>query len=135
MAKGGWIEERDGSFFMGTQSPRQKPPPATPWGKLTEEWRYVVHSKHHWQGSLKEVLEAAASGMRQANKAPRKAGKGSRWGSVEAFLHGYAKHRRWIISLDPSQDLVTIRPDPGKQPPSQKPPRTDVIQPSLFDLD
>lgn len=87
----------------------------------------------HWRGSLKEVLEAAVSGLWQANKASRKAGKGNRWESVEAFLHGYAKGRRWIIAMDPDQDLLTIRPDPGRQPTLKRQPSTEATQPSLFD--
>jgi hypothetical protein len=59
--------------------------------------------------------------------------KGKRWESVEAFLYGWARARRLIIDMDPTQDLVMIRPDPGKQPPSKKPPKSDASQPSLFD--
>ena len=120
---------------MPVTSRRQKPPPATPWGRLELEWRLKVSKDYYWGGSLKEVLEAAKQGMRQANKAPWRAGKGSRWDSVEAFLHGYAKSRHWIISMDSTQDLVKIRPNPGKQPPLHKQPGTDATQPSLFDED
>ena len=119
--------------WAGLRSSRLKPPPATPWGKLELEWRMKVSPDCHWRGGLKEVLEAAACGMRRANDRSRKAGKGSRWESVEAFLQGWARARRWIMDMDPAQDLVTIRPDPGRQPTAQKPPRTDAIQPSLFD--
>ena len=99
------------------------------------EWRRNVSQKFYWRGSLKEVFEAAIDGMRYANDRKRKAGKGGRWESVDAFLHSFARARRWIMVMDPSQDLLTIRPDPGKQPPKQEPPKTDAIQPKLFDFD
>ena len=135
MASSGWKSERDGSFSMPVSSRRQKPPPATPWGRLELEWRMKVSKDCHWGGSLKEVLEAAEHGMRQANKAPRKVGMGSRWESVEAFLQGYAKGRHWIISMDPAHDLVTISPNPGRQPMLRRQPNTDASQPCLFDED
>ena len=119
--------------WTGLSSRKLKPPPATPWGRLELEWRMKVSPDYHWQGSLKEALEAAPHGMRQANKAPRKAGRGSRWETVEAFLHGFAKARRWIMALDPAQDLLTIRPDPGRQPTLRRQPSTEASQPSLFD--
>ena len=135
MARAGWTAEHDRGFTLSISSRRQKPPAATPWGKLELEWRRNVSQKFYWRGSLKEVLVAASDGMRYANDRKHKTGKGGRWESVDAFLYGWAKARRWIMVMDPSQDLLTIRPDPGKPPPKQEPPKTDAIQPSLFDLD
>ena len=78
MARSGMKAKRDGGFTLSLSSRRQKPPPATPWGKLELEWRRNVSQKFYWRGSLKEVLEAAIDGMRYANDRKRKAGKGSR---------------------------------------------------------
>lgn len=135
MANSGWKAERDGAFTVPVASRRLKPPPATPWARLELEWRMSVTQECPWRGDLEEVLEAATWGMREANRAPRKAGKGSRWESVEAFLHGYAKSRCWILTMDRNQDLLMIRPDPGRQSTVRQRPTTGTHQPSLFDKD
>ena len=127
--RGGWHEERDGSFFMGSSSRKLKPPPATPWEKLAEEWRMKVSPDLHWKGRLSEVLKAAAETNARAR------GKLKPWPSAEAFIVGWAKAHRWTVDFDTVNDLITIRPTPTKQPPSRKPPKTDAIQPSLFNLD
>jgi hypothetical protein len=32
--------------------------------------------------------------------------KGSQWESMDAFLHAWPGARRWIMVMDPSQDLL-----------------------------
>ena len=130
MARSGWQAERDGSFTMLVQSRRQKPPPATPWGKLELEWSMKVSLDFHWRGSLKEVLETSIEGMRHANRKARKAGKGSRWASVEAFLFAWAKNRRLIMDMDPTQDLVTLAPIQVDNPPNRNPQRLTLCSPA-----
>ena len=88
----------------------------------------------NWPGRLKEVLKAAIDGMRQANKRYRKTGKGSRWESVEVIHFGFGKARHWILDLDPTQAMVKIRPNPGRQPPRKNTPKTDATQPGLFEV-
>jgi hypothetical protein len=127
--RGGWQEERDGSFFIGSSSRKVKPPPATPWEKLAEEWRMKVSPDFHWKGRLSEVLRAAAETNARAR------GKLKPCPSSEAFLVGWAKAHRWTVDFDTVNDLVTIRPAPGKLPPIRNTPQSDSIQPSLFDFD
>lgn len=126
--RGGWQAEKDGSFTMGSHSRKLKPPPATPWAKLTEEWRSNVSQDFYWKGRLSEVLKAAAE-----TKA-RSGGKPEPWPSPEAFLVRWAKAHRWTVNMDTVNDLVTIRPMPDKQAPIRKSSPPGVSQPSLFDV-
>jgi hypothetical protein len=88
-----------------------------------------VSTEFHWKGRLSEVLKTAAETNARAR------GKLKPRPSAEAFIVGWAKARRWTVEFDTVNDLITIRPTPAKQPPTRIPPKSDAIQPSLFNLD
>lgn len=104
-----------------------KAPPATPWEKLTLEWRMSVSPEFHWKGSLKSVLEAAE------HTRSRGMGKEKPWPSPVEFLIRWAQARQMSVELDYPNDLVTIRPNPKLPPKERKARKPDINQPGLFD--
>jgi CRISPR/Cas system endoribonuclease Cas6 (RAMP superfamily) len=103
--RSGWHAENDGSFTMGSQSRMLKPPPATPWAKLTEEWRSKISPDFHWKGQLSDVLEAAAP------TSDRSGGKPQPWPSPEAFIVRWAKAIMRLSRSDIREVNSAIRAD------------------------